>query len=253
MKTCLLIPIYDHPRSIRGVVESLVPTGLPLLVIDDGSGEDTRAVLAKLESEYDWVSVHHLSSNRGKGAALKAGYRLAAELSFTHVVQLDADAQHDAGDVPRFVAALRENPTALVLGRPIFDETVPARRLAFRQLSRGFVWLSSLSFAIADPLCGFRGVPLGPVLELLGARRTGDRMDFEPELCVRARWAGIPIQNLSTRITYPPDGVSHFDVVQDDLRLAWLYLRLLLGMLPRIPSLLLRRPGPHGLAGVSRG
>ena len=82
-------------------------------------------------------------------------------------------------------------------------------------------------------------------------------MDFEPELGVRLVWLGVPGVNVATRVHYDPAGVSHFDVVWDDLRLAWLYTRLTLGMLARAPGLLrrhaarrrrVRAAGTHGPA-----
>ena len=91
MNPCLLIPIYDHPRTIRGVVESLAPHGLPCLVVDDGSHAETRGVLERIESELARVSVHRRERNGGRGAALKTGYRLAAERGFSHAIQLDAE------------------------------------------------------------------------------------------------------------------------------------------------------------------
>jgi hypothetical protein len=72
----------------------------------------------------------------------------------------------------------------------------------------------------------------------------GDHMEFEPELAVRLVWEGVPVVNLDTRVRYYPGGISHFDVLRDDLRLAWLYARLALGMLARARGLLLRRVGP---------
>src|SRR5262249_19327903 len=146
------------------------------------------------------------------GAALKTGYRVAAASGYSHVVQLDADGQHAAGDVPRFLAAMRADPDALVLGVPEFDASAPIARIYARQISRGLVWLACLSRIVPDPLCGFRGVPLAPALAVIGSVPTGDWMDFEPELAVRLVWHGTPIAALPTRVIYPPDGVSHFSV-----------------------------------------
>jgi hypothetical protein len=125
----------------------------------------------------------------------------------------------------------------------VFDASVPRSRLYGRQISRGLVWLFTLSFAIRDPLCGFRGIPLAAALALLDRQRLGERMDFDPELAVRLCWEGLEVVNLPTRVRYPKGGLSHFDVVWDDLRLAGLYLRLAGGMLARAPRLLRgRRP-----------
>lgn len=245
MKACLVIPIYDHGATIGDVVASLAPHGLPLLIVNDGSGPATQRALEAVTKRFDWVEVLSHAPNRGKGFALKQGYLHAAARGFSHVIQMDADAQHDAADVPRFLAALREDPDALVLGRPVFDASAPLLRLHARKLSVFFVALATLSRKIGDPLCGFRGVPLAPTLRLLERVRTGDHMDFEPELAVRLVWEGVRVRHVATRVRYPADGVSHFDLLWDDLRLAWLWLRLGLGMLPRVPRLLVTRKGPR--------
>lgn len=235
---CLLIPIFDHASTIRGVVETLASTELPLVIVDDGSGPATRAVLDRIAKDFDWVEVCHHLENQGKGAALVTGYRIANARGFTHVVQIDADAQHDAGDVGRFLAEASAHPDALVLGAPIFDADAPRSRVYGRKLSVGMVWLATLSRAVRDPLCGFRCVPLATVIPLLDRVLMGRHMDFEPELAVRLVWSGVSVVNVPTRVRYYPFGLSHFDVVRDDLRLVWLYARLTLGMLRRVGRLI---------------
>lgn len=242
MTPWVVIPCFDHGEALRGVLASLEGFGLPVLVVDDGSGPATREILAALAAEHPRVQVHRHPENRGKGAAAVTGFRLAAARGASHALQLDADGQHDAGDVPRFLDAMAKHPDALVLGSPVFDASVPRSRLYGRQISRGLVWLFTLSLAIRDPLCGFRGIPLAPTLALLGRRRLGERMDFDPELAVRLYWEGLEVVSLPTRVRYPEGGLSHFDVVWDDLRLAGLYTRLFGGMLRRAPALLGRRP-----------
>jgi len=241
MNPCLVIPIYEHGSTIRQVVESLAGANLPLLIVDDGSGPATQGTLDRIAKEFEWVEIRCHAVNEGKGAALVTGYRAAAERGFTHVIQLDADAQHEAADVRRFLAMARENPDSLVLGQPIFGDDVPRSRLYGRRLSVGLVWLATLSREVRDPLCGFRCVPLPPVLHMVNQVSMGRRMDFEPELAVRLVWMGVPVLNVATRVHYFPGGISHFDVVWDDLRLAWLYTRLAGGMLARAPELLRRR------------
>ena len=238
MTPWLVIPCFEHGEALRGVVASLAGFGLRALVVDDGSGPATREVLASLAAAHPWLEVHRHEANRGKGAAVVTGYRLAAARGASHALQLDADGQHDAADVPRFLDAMAKQPEALVLGAPVFDQSVPRSRLYGRQLSRGLVWLFTLSFAIRDPLCGFRGIPLAATLALLARQRLGERMDFDPELAVRLYWEGLEVVNLPTRVHYPEGGLSHFDVVWDDLRLAGLYVRLGGGMLRRAPRLL---------------
>ncbi|MDH3213405.1 MAG: glycosyltransferase family 2 protein [Myxococcales bacterium] len=246
MKATVLIPIYEHKDAIGGVVDDLLPYGLPILIVDDGSGPETRRVLDALEARHGAVTVHHRARNGGRGAALKTGYRLACERGFSHALQLDADGQHRASDVPAFLAAMERDPEALVLGAPIFDETAPRSRLYGRQLSRVMVWLTTLSLDVNDPLCGFRGIPLAPTLARLDRVATGDHMEFDPELVIRLHWAGVPVRNVATRVVYRNGGLSHFDMLRDNARMTGLYTRAVGGMLLRLPGRALGRAGVKG-------
>ena len=89
------------------------------------------AVLDRLEARHSWLEVIHHRENRGRGAALRTAYRAAGQRGMTHFVQLDADGQHTATDVPRFLEAARAQPDALVLGCADlrrFDPVAPATR-----------------------------------------------------------------------------------------------------------------------------
>jgi hypothetical protein len=205
-------------------------------------------VLDDLEARHGAVTVHHRPRNGGRGAALKTGYRLAFERGFSHALQLDADGQHHAPDVPAFLAAMESAPEALVLGAPVFDETAPRSRLYGRQLSRVMVWLTTLSFDVNDPLCGFRGIPLAPTLARLDDVATGDHMEFDPELVIQLHWAGVPVRNVPTEVVYRQGGLSHFDTVRDNARLSWVYTRAIGGMLLRLPGRALGRAGPKSAA-----
>lgn len=240
MKACIVVPIHDHRGTIGAVVEGLAATRLPCLVVDDGSGPATRETLEEVAKRHHFVEVLRLPRNVGKGAALKVGYRAALARGCDHVVQLDADGQHDPRDVPRFLEAFRAHPGSLVIGVPVFDESAPRARLYARQISRVLVWLACLSRKVPDPLCGFRGIPLVPTVAILDRVKTGDWMDLDPELAVRLVWEGVPVVCLPTRVIYPEGGRSHFSVLRDYPRLAWLYARLVAGMLRRAPALLRR-------------
>jgi hypothetical protein len=189
--------------------------------------------------------VEHLGVNRGRGAALRHGYRTAHRRGFSHVVQLDADGQHDPAEVGTLLDAAERAPEALVLGDPRFDETAPRSRLYGRRLSQMIVWAYTGSLAVHDPLCGFRCFPLPPTVALLDRHRFGDRMDFDPEIVVRLAWTGLPIVNVAVRVRYFPQGRSHFRLVRDNVLIAATYGRLLLALLGRIRG---SRPVPAGPA-----
>ena len=240
MKTCILIPIYNNKDTIETVADDLLPYGLPILIVDDGSDQPTRKVLDRLAAR-EGVEVVHLALNGGKGQAVKYGFRHAHELGFTHALQLDADGQHHSGDIERFLAASRANPQALILGTPVFGEDVPKARLHGRKLSRWLVWLETLSYAIADPLFGFRVYPLAPAIRILDTAFVGNRMDFDPEIAVRLVWLGCPVVNLPSPVRYPENGLSSFRMVRDNIRISFMHTRLVIGMLCRSPLIVWRR------------
>ncbi|MCH2187954.1 glycosyltransferase family 2 protein [Myxococcota bacterium] len=218
------------------MVDSLVRYELPCIIVDDGSHKATRRELDRIISRYEWVEVVHHEVNRGRGAALRTLYQSAADRGYTHVVQLDADGQHESSDVPRFLDAAKQDPAALILGAPVFDDSAPFHRLYGRKLSQVIVWFETLSLSVRDPLCGFRCIPLGPALEVLEGVRSGDRMDFDPELIIRMVRSGSRVVNLPTQVIYPVHGISHFRMFSDNVKIALTYLRLSISPLSRISS-----------------
>jgi glycosyltransferase involved in cell wall biosynthesis len=233
VRPCLLIPIYDQPQRIAAVLEGLAPLGLPLVLVDDGSGEPTRRAAEALAARYPWVELVRRPHNGGRGAALQTGYRAALARGFTHALQLDADGQHDPADAPALWELARRKPQALVLGDPQFDASAPPLRRYGRWLCRAWVWLETGSFAVADPLCGMRCVPLAAVAELLESRALGEGMEFDVELLVRLVWAGVPVQSAPVRVRYFADGVSHYHLLRDNWRLSRTHAQLCCALLAR--------------------
>ncbi|ACC69884.1 glycosyltransferase [Paraburkholderia phymatum] len=243
---CVVIPIYNHKDAIGGTVERLLVHALPIFVIDDGSDEATQAVLAKLACQHrDQMMLLRLPVNGGKGAAVMAGLRAAKRAGYTHALQIDADGQHEASDVPLFLAAARAEPGAVILGRPVYDESVPKSRLYGRYLTHVWVWIETLSFTIRDSMCGFRLYPLDAACALIDSVDLPMRMDFDIEILVRLYWRRLAFRAIPTRVVYATDGVSHFDVLWDNVRISASHTRLVCGMLLRLPMLLAHKVMPR--------
>ncbi|MFG6489684.1 glycosyltransferase family 2 protein [Roseateles sp. BYS78W] len=240
MKIGAVIPVYNHGGPIAGVVAALRAHGLPVLLVDDASEPGCAAVLDQLASQAD-VTLERLPVNQGKGGAVMAGLRRAAELGWTHALQIDADGQHDTRDVPAFTAAAVAEPAQMICGYPIYDDSVPKARLYGRYATHIWVWINTLSLAIRDSMCGFRIYPLAGTLPLVERQHIGRRMDFDTEIAVRLFWSGMGIVNVPTRVRYPEDGVSHFRVWRDNVLISAMHTRLFFGMLVRAPMLLWRK------------
>lgn len=224
-RPCAVIPTYDNPQTIRDVVVAVREHLDDVLVVDDGGGDAARAVLSALAAEA-LARVRRREVNGGKGAAVKTGLAWAHELGFTHALQIDADGQHEAARIPAFLEAARAQPTALVLGYPVYDRTVPRGRLLARQITTFFVALETAGRRVRDAMVGFRVYPLAAARRV---RARGDRMDFDIEIAVRLAWTRMPIVNLPVTVRYleaDEGGVSHFRLWRDNVGITWLHTRL---------------------------
>ena len=240
-KPCIVVPFYNHEHAIAQTLERLRSHGLHCWVVDDGSNAASAAVLDEvMVREKSWVQLLRHQPNQGKGVAVMSGLEAAASAGYSHAVQVDADGQHDIADIPRLLALARANPQALITGVPVYDSSVPRSRLYGRYVTHFWVWLHTLSFTIQDSMCGFRVYPLAATLAVMHEEKVGRRMDFDPDIMVRLYWRGTPVLSLPTRVTYPLDGVSHFNMLRDNLRISWMHARLFCGMLLRLPGWLLR-------------
>lgn len=242
---CVLIPCYNHGAMMARVLARLQPFDLPCIVVDDGSDAPTRQELERLAAQTANLTLIRLPENAGKGAAVIRGLQAAAEAGYSHAVQVDADGQHAIEDIPGLLALAQAHPDALISGQPIYDDSIPRSRLYGRWITHIWVWIETLSFQLKDSMCGFRVYPVAPTLQLAQRATLGKRMDFDTEVMVRLYWQGNTSYFVPTRVTYPQDGLSHFDALKDNCRISLMHTRLFFGMLPRIPSLLFRRSSAH--------
>ena len=229
-RTCAVIPTFDNPLTIGGVVKDVRRHLDDVLIVDDVSHNEARRALDEIAGA-GAARVIRRDRNGGKGAAVKTGLRAARELGFSHALQIDADGQHDTADIPKFLARAAERPHAAVLGHPVYDETMPRGRRAAHALTNFMVFLQTGGRVIVDPQCGFRVYPVEPALDV-AAR--GDRMDFDIEIAVRLVWAGVPIVNVPTGVRYlarAAGGTSHFRPVRDNVAITLLHTRLLFASL----------------------
>jgi glycosyltransferase involved in cell wall biosynthesis len=224
MRLCAVIPSYRHVSALPALIHELRAHCEAIIVVDDGNAAPERDAIAALRAS--GVEVLRLAQNSGKGAAMLAGFRRAIERGFTHALQIDADGQHDVADVPKFTAAARENPGALICGQAIYDESVPKSRKIGRYITHFWVWIETASFDIADSMCGFRLYPLALVERVIRRSGIGARMDFDTEMAVHMHWRGAQIINVPTKVIYPPGNVSNFAMLADNIRISLMHTRL---------------------------
>ena len=238
-RPCFLIPCYNHGKLIHKVVDKLIANHpYPIIIVDDGSDRSTRIKLDKLKEKVILVT---LFENNGKGAAFVSGVKKAHELGFSHAFQIDADGQHDLNAVPLLIKESQNFPASLISGKPIYDESVPKKRLYGRYITHFWVWVETLSFDLKDSMCGFRSYPIALVIDLLEKYKIGTRMDFDTDIMVKLYWENVESRFIDIKVNYPEDGISHFRMVRDNIKLIKMHVKLILGMFVRLPNLLLKK------------
>jgi glycosyltransferase involved in cell wall biosynthesis len=240
----VLIPSYNTGAKLFATVAEARAQWNPVWVVIDGSTDGTGAELQRRTAGDPGVRVLLQPENQGKGAAILAGLQAAAASGFTHALTMDADGQHEAAAIPGFMAASQQEPRAMILGVPVFDTSAPRLRVVGRRVSNWWANLETVWLGINDSLCGFRIYPIADLRTIMEKSRWMRRFDFDVEAAVRLTWRGLDLVNKPVSIRYfrPEEGgVSHFHYGRDNLLLAGMHARLMLGFVLRLPALLLRR------------
>ncbi len=235
---CFVIPNYNHTSVFEAVVIELCAFNIPLIVVNDGSNQQNTEKLRLIASKYPLIYLKELPENQGKGGAVKGGLHYAFDHSFTHALQVDADGQHNLNDIELFLTTAESNPQSLICGYPIYDDSVPAGRLIPRYITHFWVFIETLSFSIKDSMCGFRVYPLTEVMPVIESNKLGHRMDFDIEILVRSNWQAIEMMFLPTKVIYPENGISHFNLIEDNWLITKMHTRLFFGMLYRLPRII---------------
>ncbi|HEX8938716.1 MAG TPA: glycosyltransferase family 2 protein [Candidatus Limnocylindrales bacterium] len=223
-----LIPAHDEAPRIGAVVRAAA-AHLPVLVIDDGSSDDTAAV-----AEAAGAHVLVQRPNQGKGAALRAGFRWALAAGCDAVVTLDADGQHDPTEIPAFLAAWRgwgpaprTAPLELVVGRRDFRRMPVARRLA--NTFGGLTLSLALGRQVPDNQSGYRLVGRALMTALLDSREPGFEFEVEMLATCLARGFGLAWVPIRTIYAGEPSHVRPLHHVAHFLRAAWAARRTVRG------------------------
>ena len=240
----VLIPSYDTGPKVYQTVSEARAQWNPVWVVVDGSRDATTEGLRVMARSDDGLRVWVLPDNQGKGAAVLHGLLLAQAAGFTHVLTMDADGQHPAELIPKFMQVSARQPQAMILGRPVFDASAPLLRVHGRRVSNGWTNLETLGAGVADSLYGFRVYPVGPLVAVMQRQRWMRRFDFDTEAVVRLAWRGVKPINLDAPVKYlsaAQGGVSHFRYGRDNALLSWMHARLMLEFVLRLPWLLARK------------
>jgi glycosyltransferase involved in cell wall biosynthesis len=210
---CILIPCLNEERAIGRVVGEALELGLPVIVVDDGSDDRTPEIVGALP-----VTLLRHDTRRGKGEALRTGFREVRRMGYDAVVTMDGDGQHLAADIPAILAASERFPGCIVIGARLLDrEQQPAgRRRANTVADWGISW--ACGHPIVDTQSGQRLYPR-ETLDLVDL--PAEHFVFEAAVLITAcRERGVGVVSVPIASRYQEEfRLSHFNPVRDVTRI----------------------------------
>lgn len=210
MNILCIIPAYNAELNIRTVIEIVSEYSGNILVVDDGSTDETSRIVMSTRA----ALINH-PVNRGKGAALKSGFAYALENDYEAVITLDADGQHNPKYIPSFLELYRSTSADMIIGSRVSDKAdMPWDRRISNYLTSG-----SLSYFlgryIEDSQCGFRLISRR-LLE--SVRLESNRFELETEIIIKAVQQGFMIRFLPVKVKYGKKFPTSMNRTLDTLR-----------------------------------
>ena len=162
LKTCVLIPAYNEEKRVGAVVREVLEYCPDVIVVDDGSPDDTDKVAAEAGA----IVLEHVH-NQGKGAALQTGFDYAREHGYDLAITLDADGQHAPSDIPAFLQAYERTHRPVLVGNRMGDVAAMPRLRRFVNRFMSDLLSRVMGQHVPDSQCGFRlyhrsAFPAGP-------------------------------------------------------------------------------------------
>ncbi len=226
-KICVIVPTYNNSGTIADVLSRIYKITQNIIVVNDGSNDNTKYILQNIGFS---LTIVEYDRNRGKGYALKCGFRKALSMGFRNAITIDSDGQHFPEDIPILVDAYREHPGALVIGvRNLSQDNMPGSNTFANKFSNFWFCVQTL-VKLKDTQSGYR---LYPVSRIKTSWIFTSRYEAELELLVFAAWHGIDIRQVDVRVYYPSpeERVTHFRPGYDFFRISILNTMLCMGAL----------------------
>tara|TARA_R110002020_G_scaffold180767_1_gene375319 strand:+ start:16013 stop:17206 length:1194 start_codon:yes stop_codon:yes gene_type:complete len=233
LKCCVIIPTYNNYKTLQHIIEGVLVYTEDVIVVNDGSTDVTAEVL----ENFPQIQQINLLQNKGKGNALRQGFKHADSLGYRYAITIDSDGQHFPEDIPVFIEALEveENKEILLIGaRNMTQHGVPKKSSFGNKFSNFWFWVET-GIRLQDTQSGFRLYPIFAMKKLKFYTR---KFEFEIEAIVKAAWSGIKVKNIPIKIHYElEDRVSHFRPFKDFTRISilntWFVLVTFLYIKPR--------------------
>ena len=237
---CVVVPTYNNVGTLAKVVREVQNYCENVIVVNDGSTDGTAQILQEIPN----IEVVEYKRNKGKGYALKKGFKKALSLGFAYAITMDADGQHLASDIPLLLQANQEYPGSLIIGERELEGVQRSKGSDFANKFSNFWFCIQTGRKLPDTQSGYR---LYPLKKLYGLNLLTSRYEAELELLVFPSWHGIRLVSVPIHVYYPPkeERVSHFRPGKDFLRISVLNtvlcaLAIIYGLPLRVGRFLLR-------------
>ena len=221
LNCCILVPTYNNQKSLASVLQDLQLYTSSILVVNDGSTDDTSQIL----ENFTHLDLHHFPENRGKGAALDHGFKMALDLGYDYAITIDSDGQHYPDDLEIFLTELEnrdENaPELLLVGdRNMGQDGIPGKSSLGNKFSN-FWYLVVTGTQLSDTQSGYRLYPLKIVTPI---KLYTNKFEYEIEIIVKSSWRGVEVKNIPIKVLYEDNRVTHFRPFWDITRIVMLYM-----------------------------
>lgn len=216
MNICILIPAHNEARNIGRLVEQLRGKRLDVLVLDDGSSDNTSRLAREAGAE---VLVNE--KNMGKGATLQRGFHHVRDRAYDAIITMDGDGQHAFEDIGRFLALFSEKKPDIICGNRMADHKgMPFVRLATNRIMS---WLISLVCRqkVEDSQCGYRLIRTEVLRDI---KLSVSSFEIESELLIKAAKKGYRIASVPIQTIYAGEK-SRINPVRDTMRFIVYILR----------------------------
>jgi glycosyltransferase involved in cell wall biosynthesis len=213
LRCCVLIPTYNNDGTLERVIRGVQDYTHDIIVVNDGSTDRTAEIL----NQFPQILTIPVPHNRGKGNALKEGFKTALSLGFRYAITIDSDGQHYPDDISKFISLIAENPDSLIVGARNMDQNGVPRGSSFGHKFSIFWFRVETGLVIPDVQTGYRLYPLEKISHI---RFYTTKFEFEVEALVRTAWHDIPILSVPVKVYYAPKGerVTHFRKYRDFAR-----------------------------------
>lgn len=215
MKYCVIIPTYNNEKTLESVISGVLVHTREIIIVNDGSTDGTAEILSRFSN----LKIISYTPNRGKGYAIRQGFKAAVGSGYDYAITIDSDGQHYPSDIETFVKTAAETPGSLIVGARTLDPSRMSKGSSFANNFSNFWYRFLTGVKLTDTQTGFRLYPLSQIKDMKFYTR---KYEFELEILVRAAWRRINVTSAPIKVYYPPvqERISHFRPFRDFARIS---------------------------------